>query len=138
MDIAESWNASMKNHSCLHWGFYTPEDNWKHLTMGTDIPDMASRPVRFDFAWHESGRMVWYIDNRPVMRAMVPAGTRPLPDWCIILNVAMGGNVCAGQIPRDGAYDLVVHALYMSEEPEFGGWGKFEGDWQQCREGNTL
>lgn len=139
IDIAETWNSDHNNKSCLHWGTYTPEDAGKHRVMGTQINDMSQRAVRYDFAWNQdSGRLMWYIDGRPVMKAMVPQGTRPLHDWCVILNVAMGGNVCAGQIPKNGAYDLIVHALYMSEEPEHGGWQQFDGSWNQCPDGNPM
>ena len=104
----------------------------------------SGRPVRFDFAWDQNegtgdGRMLWYIDNRPVMKAPIPQGTRKLQDYQILLNVAMGGNVCAGQVPKDGGYDLVVHALYLASEMEGGGgWRRFEEDWGRCPEGSTM
>jgi len=142
IDIAETWNGDRNNKSCLHWGFFTGEDAWKHRTIGTQINDMAQRPVRFDFAWEQQqpgqGRMVWYIDGRPVMKAPIPAGTRPISDFQILLNVAMGGNVCAGQVPANGSYDLVVHQMYMSEQLENGGWQRFEADWNNSPEGNTM
>jgi hypothetical protein len=53
------------------------------------------------------------------------------------MNIAMGGNVCAGQRPRDGSYDFVIHEVNMRDEPE-GGWGRFEHGWQVAREGNTM
>ncbi|KAH9905448.1 glycoside hydrolase family 16 protein [Xylariomycetidae sp. FL2044] len=150
VDIAESWNGEHDNHSCLHWGFYTPEDAGKHLSRKTRIPDMAHRPVRFDFAWScegtglrgdgksaGGGRLMWLIDGRPVMKNLQPPGTRPIEDWCVLLNVAMGGTVCQGRAPRDGSYDLVVHSLQMSEEPE-GGWWKFDADWYVCPDGAVL
>jgi hypothetical protein len=74
--------------------------------------------------------MVWYIDGRPVMKAEVPSGTRPLRDMTILLNVAMGGNVCGGKQPHDGYYDMVVYNLALLSELEYGGWGRFEQDWQ--------
>ncbi|KAI1084904.1 glycoside hydrolase family 16 protein [Whalleya microplaca] len=150
IDIAETWNGDNQNHSCLHWGFYTPEDAAKHLVRQTHIPDMAYRPVRFDFAWRcggtgtrgdgksaGGGKLMWYIDGRPVMKNLMPAGTRPIEDWCILLNVAMGGNVCQGKKPHPGAYDMAVHCLQLSDAPE-GGWGKFDGDWQHCPDGAIM
>ena len=58
-------------------------------------------------------------------------------DFQVIINIAMGGNVCQGQRPREGAYDFVVHEVSMRDEPE-GGWGRFEQSWQGAREGNTM
>ena len=160
VDVAETWNGDCRNHACLHWGFYgggAPEEAAKHLVRETHVPDMAGRPLRFDFAWRcggggggggaevrpsdgksaGGGRLLWYVDGRPVMRNRMPAGTRPIEDWCVLLNVAMGGNVCQGKTPREGAYDLVVHDLHMSDAPE-GGWGKFEHDWQWCADGAVM
>jgi hypothetical protein len=143
VDIAESWNGDGENHSCLHWGFYTPEDHMKHLVRGTHIPDMASgRPIRFDFAWDcpsggPGGRLLWSIDGRPVMKNVMPEGTRRIDDWCVIINVAMGGNVCAGKTPPEGSYDFVVHEVKLSDDPE-GGWGSFEAAWQVCPQGGPL
>ncbi|KAI1824754.1 glycoside hydrolase family 16 protein [Xylaria intraflava] len=150
VDIAESWNGDCENHSCLHWGFYSPEDAQKHLVRATRIPDMPSRAIRFDFAWQCSGtavrgdgksagggRLMWYIDGRPVMRNLMPAGTRPIEDWTVLLNIAMGGNVCQGKTPRDGAYDMVVHGLQMSEAPD-GGWARFDHDWLRCPDGAVM
>jgi len=143
VDIAETWNGDRNNKSCLHWGFFTPEDAGKHRTVGTQIDDMPVRPVRYEFAWDQrdgngAGRLIWWIDGRPVMKADVPPGTRRLTDWQILLNVAIGGNVCAGQVPREGYYDFVVHEMKLAQEPEWGGWGRFERDWAVCREGNTM
>jgi len=81
--------------------------------------------------------MVWYIDGAPVMRAEIPPGTRRMEDWRIILNVAMGGNVCGGALPRDGCYDLVVSDVRMCEEP-LGGWDGFDSDWSRAQEGKTM
>lgn len=72
---------------------------------------------------------MWYIDGRPVMKAHIPQGTRPMRDMTILLNVAMGGNVCGGRQPADGNYDMCVFALYASDAPELGGWGTFEQNW---------
>ncbi|RMZ90628.1 hypothetical protein DV736_g2142, partial [Chaetothyriales sp. CBS 134916] len=127
VDIAETWNGDLENHSCLHWGFYTPEDGWKHRVRGTRISDMAQRAVKYEFAWEQDeqgggkSRLVWWIDGRPVMKAPIPDGQRPMRDFQVIVNIAMGGNVCQGQRPRDGTYDFVVHEVSMSDEPE-GGW----------------
>ena len=137
IDIAETWNGDCENHSCLHWGYYTPQDRNKHLVRGTRVPDMASgRPIRFDFVWNcpsggPGGRLMWYVDNRPVMKATMPSGTRPIDEWCILINVAMGGNVCAGKTPAEGSYDYVVHGISLNEQPE-GGWDKFEKDQRYC------
>merc|ERR1711939_713491 len=131
------------NHSCLHWGFYTPQDTDKHRVVATPVHDMQQgRPVRFEFAWWQhdqnQGRMVWWIDGRPVMKAPIPSGTRPMADFVVLLNIAMGGNVCQGQMPREGSYDMVVHELKMFDEPENGGWQKFEMDWARVREGDRI
>ncbi|KAF5005019.1 hypothetical protein FDECE_8544 [Fusarium decemcellulare] len=133
VDIAETWNGDLENHTCLHWGQH--HEPQKHRVIGTKIPDMQHRPVRYDFAWNQpggqagQGRMIWYIDGRPVMKAEIPAGTRPMRDMTILLNIAMGGNVCGGKTPADGYYDMVVHTLFMGSEPEYGGWHRFDADW---------
>ncbi|EWZ47317.1 hypothetical protein FOCG_16475 [Fusarium oxysporum f. sp. radicis-lycopersici 26381] len=142
VDIAETWNGDLENHSCLHWGHH--HEPHKHRVLGTKIPDMQHRPVRYDFAWLQSGgqpgqgRMIWYIDGRPVMKGDIPEGTRPMREMTILLNVAMGGNVCGGKTPADGYYDMVVHSLYMGSEPEYGGWHRFENDWAASPMGNTY
>ena len=133
IDIAETWNGDRENRTCLHWGFH--HEPQKHRVLGTRVPDMHCRPVRYEFAWDQpngvpgQGRMIWYIDGRPVMKAEVPSGTRPLRDMTILLNVAMGGNVCGGKRPHDGYYDMVVYNLALLSELEYGGWGRFEQDW---------
>jgi len=78
---------------------------------------------------------VWYVDGKAVMKAKIPSGTRRLEEWQFILNIAMGGNVCGGKVPEDGAYQMVVHELQMLEEP-FGGWQAFERDWNTAPEGH--
>ncbi|KIW35410.1 uncharacterized protein PV07_02108 [Cladophialophora immunda] len=148
VDIAETWNGDGVNHSCLHWGFYTPQDTMKHRVVATPVQGMAGgRPVRFEFAWMQDtsagpgqgqGRLLWWIDGQAVMKAPIPQGTRPMADFVVLLNIAMGGNVCAGQIPREGSYDMAVHEMKMIEEPEAGGWARFERDWAWVREGNTI
>ncbi|KAI0483278.1 glycoside hydrolase family 16 protein [Xylariaceae sp. FL0804] len=156
VDIAEAWDGRGENHSCLHWGAYTPQDNDKHRVRVTPLPPPTDHrdghgrghgPVRFDFAWRcdngagpggEGGRLMWYVDGRPVMRNLKPAGTRAIEDWCLLLNVAMGGQVCGGRAPAEGVYDMVVHDLHMSEAPEKGGWARFESDWQRCPDGAVM
>ncbi|KAG9771225.1 concanavalin A-like lectin/glucanase, partial [Aureobasidium melanogenum] len=144
VDIAETWNGDGVNHSCLHWGFYTPQDKDKHRVVPTFVQGMQQgRPVRFEFAWQQDestgqGRLLWWIDGRAVMKAPIPQGTRRVADFVVLLNIAMGGNVCQGQEPREGTYDLVVHEMKMQEEPEMGGWARFDGDWSWVREGDTM
>jgi hypothetical protein len=142
IDIFESWNGDCVNHSCLHWGHYNGEDWNKHRVVETAIPDMGQQAHCFELAWDqpensEGGRLVWYIDGRAVMKAEIPRGTRRISDWRIILNVAMGGNVCGGKLPADGRYDFVVHELKMSGEP-VGGWERFESDFETTRGGKTM
>ncbi|GAB0134115.1 hypothetical protein EsDP_00002500 [Epichloe bromicola] len=144
MDIAETWNGDRENRSCLHWGRHHEKD--KHRVRGTKIHDMHARPVRYDFAWQQpggragQGRMVWYIDGRPVMKASVPEGTRPMRDMTVLLNVAIGGNVCGRKTPADGHYDMVVSTLYLASELQHGGWDRFENDWASrgTPQGNTY
>lgn len=146
VDIFESWNGDCKNHSCLHWGQYNGEDWDKHRVAETHLPDMASRPHTFGFAWSEEqggppgwrGRMIWYIDGRPVMRGNIPPGTKRMEEFRIMINIAMGGNVCEGKLPRDGYYDMVVSDLKMCDEPPQGGWQGFEYAWNQTPEGKTM
>jgi hypothetical protein len=126
----------------LHWGHYNGADWDKHRVVETPIPDMGRRAHTFELAWDqpgngEGGRLVWYIDGRPVMKAGIPRGTRRISDWRVILNVAMGGNVCGGRLPGEGWYDFVVHELRMSAEPA-GGWGRFAEDFERTREGKTM
>lgn len=143
IDICESWNGLNINHSCLHWGHYNAEDSQKHRVMESNLssPNLIQE---FSLAWEQtskqspqSGRILWYLNGLPVMRASIPEGIRPLRDFRIILNVAIGGNVCQGVLPAAGVYDLVVHDIRMSEEPR-GGWEKFRSDWDKTSEGNTM
>jgi hypothetical protein len=142
VDVFEAWNGEQVNHSCLHWGYHTGADWDKHRVRETAIADVAAPAGHvYAFAWDqpaqgEGGRMLWYIDGRPVMKAQRPLGTRRMEDWRVILNVAMGGNVCAGRVPRDGCYEFVVHGLRMCDEPD-GGWESFEMDWALAKEGNA-
>ncbi|KAG6006849.1 hypothetical protein E4U21_006656 [Claviceps maximensis] len=144
IDIAETWNGDRENRSCLHWGQHN--EPRKHRVLGTKIPDMHIRPVRYDFAWQQpggmagQGKLVWYIDGRPVMKAPIPKGTRPMRDMTMLLNVAMGGNVCAGKRPKNGHYDMVVYNVSLTTELEYGGWERFEADWASADtpHGNTY
>ncbi|KAG5951396.1 hypothetical protein E4U53_003181 [Claviceps sorghi] len=144
IDIAETWNGDRENRSCLHWGHH--HEPRKHRVLGSKIHDMHNRPVRYDLAWQQpggkagQGKLLWYIDGRPVMKASIPEGTRPMRDMTILLNVAMGGNVCAGKTPRDGYYDMVVYSMCLASELERGGWDRFEADWasEDTPEGNTY
>ncbi|KAF2405281.1 concanavalin A-like lectin/glucanase [Trichodelitschia bisporula] len=142
VDIFEAWNASRTNHACLHWGHFTPADAKKHRVAETPLPELGMRAYRFGWAWEQppsgdGGRCVWYVDGVPVMRASRPPGTRRFEDWRVVLNIAMGGDVCNKTIPADGVYDFVVHELKFCEEPE-GGWPKFEQDWGYAAEGHTM
>jgi hypothetical protein len=144
VDIFESWNGDCVNHSCLHWGHYNGEDWNKHRVAETPLHDMSRQPHTFGFAWIEEdgipnwrGRMIWYIDGRPVMKGNIPPGTRRMEDYRLLINIAMGGNVCQGKLPRDGYYDMVVSDLKMCEEPQ-GGWQQFEQSWSTTPEGKTM
>jgi hypothetical protein len=102
----------------------------------------SGRPIKFEFAWVQEGdrrgRMVWWIDGVAVMKAPIPREMgRPMEDFVVLLNVAMGGNVCQGKMPPEGQYDFVVHEMRMAEEPE-GGWERFERDWAWVREGDLI
>lgn len=143
IDISETWNGDHENKSCLHWGHH--HEPQKHRVLKTKIHDMSARPVRYDFAWDQPGgkpghgRLMWYIDGKPVMK-MTMEGKRPIKDFTILLNIAMGGNVCGGKVPADGQYDMVVHDLHMADDLAFGGWARFEADWgnQNTPMGNTY
>ncbi|KAJ4372906.1 hypothetical protein N0V83_003197 [Neocucurbitaria cava] len=145
VDIFESWNGDCVNHSCLHWGHFNGEDHNKHRVVETHLPGMPTQPHTFGFAWIEEdgipewrGRMIWYIDGRPVMKGNIPPGTRRMEDFRLMINIAMGGNVCQGRLPRDGYYDLVISELKMCEEPPQGGWQGFEQTWAGTPEGKTM
>ncbi|KAF2475586.1 concanavalin A-like lectin/glucanase [Lindgomyces ingoldianus] len=144
VDIFESWNGDCVNHSCLHWGQYNGEDWNKHRVIETHIPSMASSRHTFGFAWMEEegvpgwrGRLMWYIDGKPVMRGCIPLGARRMEEFRILVNVAMGGNVCQGKLPREGVYDFVIAGLAMCQEPD-GGWDGFERAWREAPEGKTM
>ncbi|KAL5421203.1 hypothetical protein PMIN04_005820 [Paraphaeosphaeria minitans] len=144
VDICESWQGAPENHTCLHWGHYNGEDHNKHQVVVTPLPDMARCPHTYGFAWIEEdgipnwrGRMVWYIDGRPVQKANIPLGIRRMEDFRILLNIAMGGTVCQGKLPTDGYYDMVVSDMMMCEEPR-GGWQQFERDFGAAPEGHPV
>ncbi|KAF2020205.1 glycoside hydrolase family 16 protein [Aaosphaeria arxii CBS 175.79] len=144
VDIFESWNGDSVNHSCLHWGHFNGEDWNKHRVLETKLPEMGRQPHTMGFAWIEEegipdwrGRMIWYIDGRPVMKGNIPPGTRRMEEFRILINIAMGGNVCQGKLPADGYYDFVISDLKMCEEP-VGGWGEFERVWIHTPEGKTM
>lgn len=91
--------------------------------------------VRFDFYWDAPAKkLAWVVDGRPVMRATLPDGLRPIEEWNILLNVAMGGNVCEGQVPRPGQYDMVVHEMSMSTIEA----KAIDRYWMRTPEGKTL
>lgn len=141
MDIMESWNGEAVNHSCMHWGHYNGEDSQKHRVVETSISNITATHT-YGFAWEqpedgEGGRCVWYIDGKAIMKAMKPRGTRRFEEWRIILNVAVGGDVCKGTVPNDGCYDFVVHELKMCLGPD-GSWSRFERDWVKTKEGHTM
>ncbi|POS84650.1 hypothetical protein EPUL_002234 [Erysiphe pulchra] len=143
VDIAEVWNAKAINHSCLHWGHFNAQDSQKHRVVETNL-NTPNALHEFAFVWEQStvqgnhgGRLIWYIDDVSVMRASIPGGIRSLQDFRIVLNVAMGGNVCEGTLPAAGVYDLVVHDLRMIDEPR-GGWNRFNMDWDRTQEGHSM
>ncbi|KAI9661233.1 MAG: hypothetical protein M1821_009560 [Bathelium mastoideum] len=143
VDIMETWNGDGVNHSCLHWGHYNREDWNKHRVQESHMPNIGSQQGHtYAFAWDQpdhgqGGKAVWYIDGCPVMKAGIPEGTRRMEDWRIIINVAMGGNVCQGRIPADGEYHLVIHDIRLCGEPA-GGWYAFERDWTAAPEGHPM
>jgi hypothetical protein len=157
IDIAESWMGEDKNHSCLHWGMYNSADAQKHRVSETAVPNMAAKKVKYEFIWQQShqimhssvmsqgskperaggGRLMWLIDGEAVMTTSIPQGIRRLEDFQVVINVAMGGNVCEGKLPREGTYDFVIHELRMSGEPD-GGWGRVEGMWRTAPGGNAM
>ncbi|KAF2418039.1 concanavalin A-like lectin/glucanase [Tothia fuscella] len=140
VDIFEAWNGERVNHCCMHWGHHNGEDWNKHRVVDLPLSNIHKQHT-YGFAWQqpehgEGGRCIWYIDGKAVMKAEKPAGMRRFEEWRVILNVAVGGNVCGGKVPSDGSYDLVVHDLRMTESPE-GGWSQFERDWSKANEGHA-
>lgn len=126
-DIMESWNNERVNHSCFHWGQHNDEDRDKHRVIRTKIPRLDhSDGTPYGFAWdQQKSKCIWYIDGRPVMQAQIPPTIRKLSEFQIKLNIAVGGNVCGGQRPNDGIYELEVHGIGMFESPP-GGWASFD------------
>ena len=141
VDIFESWDGDGVNHSCLHWGFFDGNDWDKHRVQETGLTELTRGGHRFDFVWDEDegsgqGRLVWYVDGRAVMKASKPPGTRRMRDFRLLVNIAVGGNVCKGHMPRDGSYEMVLSGLGMYDAPP-AGWDGFERDWKSTREGHT-
>jgi len=85
----------------LHWGHFNGEDWAKHWVVETPIPQLDDERGReYGFAWDGgSRRLVWYVDGRAVMKSVWPEGTRRLEDLQVLINVALGGNVCGGVRP---------------------------------------
>ena len=142
VDISESWNSDPTNHTCLHWGFFTPQDSQKHRVIETPLPGLNQRPVKFEFAWQQddntgTGRMMWWIDGNPVMKAEIPPGLRRMRDWCVIINIAMGGNVNQGRAPNEGSWDMVIHEVRLNETPD-GGWQRMDGAWGHTPDGHGM
>lgn len=138
VDIMESWNGLPANHSCLHWGRYSGEDRDKHRVVDTPVSDISRpRGHAYGFAWDENARrMVWYVDDRPVMRCGIPRDMgRKLRDFQIKLNIATGGNVTQGTRPDDGEYEMRVHEMGLYEAPP-GGWDHFEREYERVPEGH--
>lgn len=143
VDIMEAWNGDPDNHSCLHWGHYNGADWDKHRVLKSKTPHLGSAEgVLFSFAWAENrttghGKMIWYIDGAPVMRASKPAGTRPMKDFRILLNIAVGGTLNKGTLPADGTYEMAARDLEAWDAP-VGGWSAFERDWKRAPEGKPV
>jgi beta-glucanase (GH16 family) len=139
IDILETWNGRRVNGTCLHWGKYDGPDHDKHRVWSLEIDDMdRAEGHEYGLAWDQSARkLVWYIDGKPEMKAKIPSGMRKLGEFQVMLNIAMGGNVQAGQRPHDGEYELVVHDLEIRSAPP-GGWPAFDADWKRSRDGNTM
>jgi hypothetical protein len=135
----ESWNNLRTNHSCLHWGHYNGEDHDKHRVLETTVPHLDHpNGKQYGLAWDKArGKLLWFIDNRPVMKADIPAGIRRINDFQIKLNIAMGGNVNQGQRPAEGVYDMLVHDIRMVDSPP-GGWEQFDQCLHQTPEGHTM
>lgn len=143
VDIMEAWNGDAVNHTCLHWGHFNGQDWNKHRVLETPIPNIHSPAgVRYDFIWDEDeatgrGRLIWLIDGRPIMRAEKPPGMRRMSEFRILINIAVGGNVCQGNMPSDGCYETVVRDLAMWDAPP-GGWNEFERIWSYSKDGHTM
>lgn len=138
VDIMESWNGLPANHSCLHWGHYNGEDHDKHRVLDTNVDNISDpRGHTYGFAWDENTRkLVWYIDDRTVMRSEIPREMgRKLKDFQIKLNIATGGNVMQGIRPDNGEYEMRVHEMGLYEAPP-GGWDHLEREYRTLPEGH--
>ena len=76
----------------------------------------TGRVIRYEFAWDQDpatlqGRLMFWIDGRPVMRSDIPPGLRPMQDFVVLLNIAMGGNVTQGRTPGDGTFPTAIFVL---------------------------
>lgn len=80
--------------------------------------------------------MLFFVDGKAVMKCEKPAGTRRFEGWRLLLNIAMGGNVCDGKTPGNGVYQMEIHSLLMWDE--IPGPRTFEDHWGGCSEGKTL
>lgn len=134
--------GSNVNHTCLHWGQFNGPDSQKHRVVETDVKGLGQRWVRYEFAWDESDaglRMLWWVDGQVVMKTGLKSGTlgRRLSEFQVVINVAMGGNVCGGQSPGEGVYEMRVAEIRIAGECE-GGWGRFENDFKRAREGKGM
>ncbi|PWN52403.1 concanavalin A-like lectin/glucanase, partial [Violaceomyces palustris] len=148
VDVFETWNADGINRSCLHWGHHhLEEDRGKHVVRdGHENSDSESTTRSFGFAWFQredqdvgggpgeerkqpskGGELIWYVDDKAVMKSGIPSGLRDLKDWNMIVNLAMAGNVMGGQRPDDGTYLLILHSLEIYRHPP-GGWDAFRKD----------
>jgi len=150
IDIFEAWNASADNHTCFHWGHHDAANWERHRVVVTPLDvhklwvdanaTSMGEGIVVEFAWidednhPDQARMVWYIDGRPVMKTTKPAGTRRMRDWRVLINMAMGGDVCQGRVPAPGNYQMVVRDLAMFDEP-VGGWSTFDRDFENTAGG---
>ncbi|KAL1303813.1 hypothetical protein AAFC00_000274 [Neodothiora populina] len=144
IDIMEEWDGDAVNHTCLHWGHFNGQDWNKHRVLETPVPNIVAHRggVRYDFVWDEDessgkGKLLWLIDGRPIMRAEKPKDTRRMSEFRILINIAVGGNVCQGHMPTDGCYETVVRELAMWDAPP-AGWSGFEKMWKHGKEGKTM
>lgn len=71
------------------------------------------------------------------MKAEKPVGTRRLKEFRILINVAVGGNVCKGHMPTDGMYEMRVRDLTMWEAPPRG-WEGFERAYTEAKAGHPM
>lgn len=143
VDIVETWNALEHNGTSFHNGHYDGKDWDKHRVLKTPTANMDRKPGHwYGFAWEgdsEGARLLWFTDGCPTMRATVPAGTRSMRDFQVIMNIAVGGNVQPGKLPPfPSEHDLEIQDLAMTDEPP-GGWGKpFDDAWAAAKDGNTM